>query len=391
MKNNSMILLTKDAMCTEYLPCYGNQYWKGKTPNLDELAEKGTLFTRFYTAGGSSDMSYLAMFTRKYPYQLGIADYVPLESELNDNVFEHLYQKGYECHIVWDEGWMNDIPRCRCFGEHTTFHPIPSLRQKLGFRYAGMEKPIGEDVVQMAISSVDKTLSEISKTEKKVFLWMHLPHVINGRPSYGSDIDAFDQVIGMIRNYFSDDCITVSADHGNMNGHSNILGYGFYVQEPVARIPLITPRKQGLTICNDLVSNVDMEQILFEKEIPKRDHVFIDTAYYAQEHRILAIITDRYKYIYHKQNASEELFDLQWDPAERFNLISDTFHDEGRKADYPARELFFYDNWEALPTVRQYMRTIRNEMWQDKPTWWKVYKKIRHTGGKVLRFMRGRK
>ena len=45
MNRESILLLTKDAMCTSYFPCYGNEYWKGKTPNMDELVEKGTVFT----------------------------------------------------------------------------------------------------------------------------------------------------------------------------------------------------------------------------------------------------------------------------------------------------------------------------------------------------------
>jgi len=65
MKTNSIILLTKDAFCTDYLPPYGNVYWAGKTPNMDELASKGTIFTNYFTAAPSSAMSYLSMFTGK--------------------------------------------------------------------------------------------------------------------------------------------------------------------------------------------------------------------------------------------------------------------------------------------------------------------------------------
>ena len=39
---NKIILITKDVLRSDYLPVYGNKYWK--TPNIDKLAEKGTIF-----------------------------------------------------------------------------------------------------------------------------------------------------------------------------------------------------------------------------------------------------------------------------------------------------------------------------------------------------------
>ena len=106
MNKNSIILLTKDAFCTEYLPCYGNEYWKGQTPNIDELIAKGTLFTRFYTAAPSSAMAYLAMFTGLYPYEQNVKDYVPLVEYEGETLFDKARKRGLECHVIWDEKWM---------------------------------------------------------------------------------------------------------------------------------------------------------------------------------------------------------------------------------------------------------------------------------------------
>ena len=38
------VLITKDALRKDYLPSYGNKFWK--TPNIDELASKGTIFNK---------------------------------------------------------------------------------------------------------------------------------------------------------------------------------------------------------------------------------------------------------------------------------------------------------------------------------------------------------
>ena len=145
MNKDSILLFTKDAFCTEYLPCYGNKYWQGKTPNLDELIAKGTLFTRFYTAAPSSAMSYMAMFTGKYPYEQNISEYVPLvKSYSGQTLFDKAMERGFDCHVIWDEIWMKtSYVHSLCYGEQTKFHPLHGLRQGVGFHYQheGFLKP----------------------------------------------------------------------------------------------------------------------------------------------------------------------------------------------------------------------------------------------------------
>ena len=81
---------------------------------------------------------------------------------------------------------------------------------------------------------------------KKQFIWMHLPHVLKGRRSYMDDMDVFDNIVGYARKLVGDDSIYITTDHGHMNMHKGHVGYGFHVYEPVAKIPLITPRIDGL-------------------------------------------------------------------------------------------------------------------------------------------------
>ena len=68
MRHN-ILLLTKDAFCKEYLPLYGNKIWAGKTPNIDELAAKGMVFNRHYTAAPSTVMAFRAMSTGRFAYE----------------------------------------------------------------------------------------------------------------------------------------------------------------------------------------------------------------------------------------------------------------------------------------------------------------------------------
>lgn len=369
MDRDSVVLLSKDALCAEYLPTYGNQYWKGKTPNMDEMAAKGTVFTRYYTAAPSSAMAYLSMFTGKYPYEQEIKDWKPVLGPYKGmTLFDRAYEMGYNCHILWDEKWKLEAYRySECYGEHTTFHDMKEIRQGVGSHYIheGFLTPNAEKSSQ-TLERIENEIAQIAKTEGKVFLWIHLPHVINGRVCYGSDIDLFDDVLGILRKYFDDSRISISADHGNMNGHKGKLCYGFDVYEPAIRIPLITPRKEGKAVCVENVCNVDLYQLLFEDEIPVREIIYCDSAYYAQTNRNLAVLWGKYRYIYHKKTGQEELFDIQWDPQQDFNLFSDWNYDVDRHVNTPSRELYFYPEWEKLPEVREYMRSCKDKIWRKE-------------------------
>lgn len=367
MNKDSILLFTKDAFCCDYLPCYGNMFWKGKTPNLDELISKGTLYTQFYTAAPSSAMAYMAMFTGKYPYEQNIMTYTPLvKSYEGETLFDKARKKGYSCHVVWDEIWMKtSYLHSLCYGEGTEFHALDGLRQGVGFHYKheGFLRPSIEKE-RSTLKMIEEEIKEITKTGK-VFVWFHLPHVINGRVGYGSDIDLHDKVLGVMRKYFSDDNIYFSGDHGNMNGHKCKLGYGFDVNEPAIRIPLVTPRKEGKEKCTDLMCNIDWDKIIFGDTIPTREIVISDSAYYAQPNRKTAILYKNFRYIYNKIDGSEELYDIEWDPNQNFNLMEDTMYDTDRKVINISRELYFYPHWNDLSHIREILRNERVKMWKE--------------------------
>ena len=57
-ERESIIFITKDAFCKDYLPCYGNQYWSGHTPNIDKLVENGSVFRKYYTGVGQFQLYF---------------------------------------------------------------------------------------------------------------------------------------------------------------------------------------------------------------------------------------------------------------------------------------------------------------------------------------------
>lgn len=379
MDKDSILLFTKDAFCTEYLPCYGNKYWKGKTPNIDALIAKGTIYTHFYTAAPSSAMAYMAMFTGKYPYEQEIMEYTPLvKSYSGETLFDKARKRGFDCHVVWDEIWMSTSYRhSLCYGKGTKFHALIGLRQGEGFHYKH------EGILQPDLEKEQATLKMIEDEIKKitdlgkVFVWFHIPHVINGRVSYGSDIDLHDRILGIMRKYFNDENIYFSGDHGNMNGQKGKLGYGFDVNELSIKIPLITPRKEGKFICDDLMCNIDWDKIIFDDQIPRREIVISDSAYYAQPNRKIAILYKNYRYIYNKIDGTEELYDIDWDPNQNFNLMSDTTYDSDRRVTNISRELYFYPYWDELSGIRNKLRAEKNKIWRTESFHIRVIMKLK--------------
>ena len=359
------VLISKDAMCTDYLPIYGNKRWN--TPNIDKIANTGTVFRDHYTAAPSTVMSFFSMVTGTYAHETKYEMYEKVHDIYEgETFFTKLKKMGFKCHYLFDEMWEGLTDYYDCYRGDIEFHSLKKFRQGVGAHYShdGFLKPdkMKEDY---AFKMVKKAVEEILSSDENVFLWVHFPHVIYGRVSYGDDIELFDKYIGMIMQYVPDNSIAITADHGNMNGHKGKICYGYDVYQPAIRIPLITPRINGLREYNGRTSNVDLFSILFENRIPKRKFCYSDSAYCAQGHRKLAILYDHYKYIYNKKTKVEELYDLEFDPTEEFSLIEDYVYDQDRKVNAPSRELYYYPNWDELDDIRKIMRNEKKQIWKD--------------------------
>lgn len=369
MKEN-ILLVTKDALAKDYLPIYGNRYWIGKTPNLDALSAKGTIFNRHITAAPSTVMAFRAMTTGKFAHEQPYANYTPKEVEGNvSDMFQMAEHLGYHGHIVWDSTWVKMVLRYgNCYGSNTTFHNMVSIKQAVGCHQQHKEKLANnEEKVHDTINRIVGEIRSILNSGEKVFVWLHLPHVMNGRTSYGSDIDVFDTLIGELRNLFLDDNIFISADHGNMNGYKGKWCYGFDVNTPAIEIPLISPKIEGLSECNDLTSNVDIKTLIFERKIMRRDYIYSDSAYYAQPHRKLAILHSNFAYIYNKANGNEELYDMENDHYERVNLLKDSDYDIDRRINSPVRDYYFSPYWNEVDEILEKFRKQREIIWQNGP------------------------
>ena len=361
-------LISKDAMCTDYLPVYGNNYWK--TPNIDEIAKQGTVFHNHYTAAPSTVMAFYAMAIGNWPYETKYEMYEKVHERIEGpTAFTRLRDKGYECHLVWDEEWTDVLLEYYdYYRDDIKIHSLVGLRQGVGSHYIheGFLTP-SKEKAELAWNVVKAELDKIFAGKNNVFLWIHFPHVINGCVSYGSDIEPFDRFVGLIREYVDDDRIAITSDHGNQNGHKGKICYGFDLYQESVRIPLITPKYKGLSDYYKGTSNKDMFDIVLG-EVPEYDYIYIDTAYRAQKHRKLAIVYDHFKYIYNKQTKTEELYDLDFDKNEEFSIIEDYIYDPDRKILAPSRELYYYPDWDSLPQIRALLRRQKDMIWKEGST-----------------------
>lgn len=357
------ILITKDVLRADYLPIYGNKYWQ--MPEFNELAEKGTVFRKHYTSAPSSAMSYTSMFSGLYPHELNRKTY----SEVNQfdqcpTLFDILQGLGYSCHIVWDEAWFK-IPysHSKVYGDtRTKFHNI-KIAQKVGSLKINTEKLTPKDqdrTIQLILKVVDNILNE-----NKIFIWIHLPHAILGTTGWGSDIDLFDRLIGLLRKRFNDNSIYISADHGNMNCEKGVPSYGSHVYEGAIRIPLITPQIGNFNEINFPTSNTMLKEIIINGTVPQEKYIYSDSRYYLQGNRKLAIIKANYKYIYNTHGKQEELYDLEFDPNENVNLLVNSIYDKNRFCIYKLDEVYYYPFWDQVEEIFVELRNEKNRIWKD--------------------------
>ena len=261
------------------------------------------------------------------------------------------------------------------------FHTMDSLGQPVGARFPH------EGILLRDESKTGQVINRLRKEidsiigEDKLFLWIHLPHVIYGRTSYGDDIDVYDEIIGMLREFFSDDEIFLSADHGNMAGTHGKVGYGFDLYYSAIAVPLIVPRIDSYAEYNDAFSTVDLGTLLTERIIKLRDVIYVDTAYYKQPHRKLAVIHKNYHYIYNKQSGKEELYDVEYDPGEGINMFDEKVYDNDRKRSVPIRDLLPYDKWEQLEKEKKYLVESKNAIWRSESMPEHIFWTVRHFAG----------
>ena len=363
---NNILLLSKEILRPKtYLSCYGSKLYN--TPNIDFLAEQGTKFTNFYTATPSSAMSFTSMFSGLNPYETKRKSYKMVQNFTQcPTMSDILDKRGYEIHVMFGSKWYKTShKRSRVFCENTIFHPLENIHQQVFSHYKKGEKVEPEKNAK-PLEIIYNEVKNIFKDNKKpIFIWLHCPHVFAGRTSYGSDIDLFDNLLGMLFDFFNYNEIYLTADHGHMNMDKGITVYGSHVYEGVIKIPLISPNHYGKKIVTDLLTNTQLKNIITNQKYDLQDFIYSDSQYYLQEDRKLMIRQEDFKYIYNKRNKSEELYDLKFDPNENVNLLIDSIYNRNRQKNYFLEEVYYYPKWSEAKEAYVRLRDEKKRLWKD--------------------------
>lgn len=72
-KPNIVFIMADDLGWTD-LPCYGNKF--NEAPHIDQLAQKGVIFTNAYSAGAVSSPTRASIMSGQYPARVGIIDFI---------------------------------------------------------------------------------------------------------------------------------------------------------------------------------------------------------------------------------------------------------------------------------------------------------------------------
>ena len=191
----------------DYLSCYGGKYWK--THNINELANKGTVFLKHYTSAPSTAMAVTSMFSGNYPHQLGRKEYSEVEQYGGETLFDIFKKQNIKSYVVWPFEWDKAAWKySKVFPEDVEIISMKEISEGIRRDSDNNVKP-DEQLSKNTLARILVELKNLISKEENLFVWLHLPHVIKGRTSYGSDIDLFDRLVGQIREIFDDDSIYI--------------------------------------------------------------------------------------------------------------------------------------------------------------------------------------
>ncbi len=374
----NILLLSKEILRPQdYLSCYGSKLYK--TINIDRLAEKGTVFKNYYTAAPSSSLGFTSMFSGLNPFETKRKVYKMVKKFTQcPTISDILNERGYEIHVIFGSKWYRTShKRSRVFCSNTIYHPLENIHQQIGTHYNKGEKVRSIKDAKPLEIIYNEVKNIFDNTKKPIFIWLHCPHVFAGRTGYGSDIDLFDKLLGMLFEYFKYDEIYLTADHGHMNCDKGITIYGNHVYEGAIKIPLITPNHYGKKIVSDLISNTQLKNIILNNKYEVQEFIYSDSQYYLQENRKLMIRSGDFKYIYNKRNKSEELYDLKYDQNENANLLLESIYNRNRQKNYFLEEVYYYPRWEIANEAYKKLKNEKNRIWKEGKFYERVLFKIK--------------
>ena len=356
--NESIVYIATDRLYAGRMRAYGGYNYM---PNIEKLVKFGTKYNNATATAGSTIMTHSSEWTGRYTADLH--GEIPHKERLyntkmpaQDTVFTDLIAKGYNIYIV--------LVHKRPGKTYDSFKPVYNLWPKEAkiVKIPDWDIKGGENLRRK--DQIMKAAELISESEKEgkpafVFIKCHGYNKSEYRAEYlryanqqrVTDDDLYnaeiDEALGHLMshyNYPSKECPTIwfASDHGSWAGEKFRNHYGYHLHQEIVHVPLICSRGEGKVV--DSVFSMKEVRRLITNNSPKMSErfIFAETLYPGQvtnkpdngieSTASIMVRLNRYKYIYSMygpegdSEATEELYDLAYDPREKFNLAAAFSH-----------------------------------------------------------------
>lgn len=258
----NILLITVDSLRPDHLGCYG--YPKNTSPNIDQLAKEGVIFTQAIAQASWTWPSIHSLITSTYPFTHKVYFYDKSLPNAALTLPYILGNKSYRTGFISGHGGLSSFNRG--FGE---FEDISAK---------------GEEITQEAMRWIK------SGRNKKFFLWIHYMDTHENSIGVSKEKDSIKKItVEMLRSYISrydsaisyidsqvgilfeelnklglyeNTVIIFTADHGEEMGENGLhFNHGGFLWDSVIRVPLIISFPKNLPksrVISQQVQHVDL-------------------------------------------------------------------------------------------------------------------------------------
>ncbi len=240
----NILLITIDTLRADRLSCYGSQH--PKTPHIDDLAERGVLFSRAFANTSTTLPSHANILLGVTPNYHGVHENLNfVVSEKLLTLAEHLKNNGYRT-----GAFVGAYPLDSRFGLSQGFDIYDDNYSRNHTEYFVSLERSAEAVIKSALEWLEGQRSPW-------FLWIHCwdPHTPYEPPEpfkteykehlYEGEVAYVDLALGKLLDYmkekslFDSTLFIFTGDHGESLGQHGEKTHGFFAYNSSTWIPLI--------------------------------------------------------------------------------------------------------------------------------------------------------